>query len=117
MVVQLLVVVGANVPAGKDFLQVFEEGRIDGHHVFEMPVERAILDHDDLALLFHDRRFDLADLFIEQDAEVGLAVEDRLARLAHAARAKRICLARITEGGLGLFPRFQKRLIRPARRK
>jgi hypothetical protein len=46
---------------------VLEEGRVHGHDVFEVPVERTVLDHQDLAVPLDDRRFDLADLLVQQD--------------------------------------------------
>ena len=48
VVVQLLVVVGADVAAGEDFFQVLEEGGVDRHHVFKVAVLGAILHHQDL---------------------------------------------------------------------
>ena len=67
VVVQLLVVVRADVAPREHFLQMLEECGVDRHHVFEAPVDRAVLDHDDLAVLLEDGRFDLADLFVEED--------------------------------------------------
>ena len=60
-------------------------------------------------------RLDLADLLGEQDLVVALAVEDLLARLAHAGRAERVGLARPAERRLHLLPRLQQRLVRPLR--
>ena len=44
------IVVRADVAAGEDVLQVLEERRVDGHHVFEVAVDGAILHHQDLAV-------------------------------------------------------------------
>ena len=54
VVVQLLVVVGADVAAGEDVFQVLEEGRVDRHHVFEVAVDGAVLHHQDLAVALDD---------------------------------------------------------------
>ena len=40
---------------GNDVLEVLEERRVDRHHVFEVAVDRAILDHQDLAVALDDR--------------------------------------------------------------
>ena len=48
--VQRGIVVRADVAAGEYVLQVLEERRIDGHHVFEVAVDGAILHHQDLAV-------------------------------------------------------------------
>ncbi len=77
---------------GNDLLEVLEEGRVDGHHVLEVAVDGAVLDHQDLAVRLEDRRLDLADLLVEEDADVLLAVEDGLPRLARAGRAQRVGL-------------------------
>ena len=62
VVVQLFVVVRADVAAREDVFQVLEERRVDGHHVFEVPVDRAVLDHQDLAVALDDLGLDLAGL-------------------------------------------------------
>jgi hypothetical protein len=81
VVVQLLVVVGADVAAGEDLFEVLEEGGVDGHHVFEVAVDGAVLDHQDLAVALDDLGLDLADLLVEQDLVGQLAVDDLLADL------------------------------------
>ncbi len=106
VVVQLLVVVRANVATREHVFEVLEERRVDRHGVFEVPVHRAILHHHDLAVLLDDRRLDLTDLFVEERLERPGAVENRLARLAHAHRAQRVGLARPTERRLGLLYDF-----------
>ena len=55
VVVQLLVVVGADVAARERVLEVLEEGRVHGHHVLEVAVDRAVLHHQDLAVALDDR--------------------------------------------------------------
>ena len=88
---------------------------VDRHHVLEVAVDGAVLHHQDLAVALDDRRLDLADLLVQEDADVLLAVEDLLPRLARAGRAERIGLARPAERRLGLLIRLQQRLVRPAR--
>ena len=117
VVVELLVVVRADVAAREHFFEVLEEGRVDRHHVLEVPVDRAVLDHDDLAVLLVDGRLDLADLLVEQRLERAGAVEDRLSRFAHAGRTERVGLTRPAERRLGLLVRLQHRLVGPLRRE
>ena len=115
VVMELFVVVRADVAAGEGFLEVLEKCRIDRHHVFEMSVGRTILDHDDFAVFLRDGRFDLADLLVEKDPVILLAVDDGLARFADAVRAERIGLAGPTEWRLHLLPRLLQRQVRPFR--
>src|SRR5262249_3094285 len=63
-----------------------------------------------------DGRLDLADLLVEEDADVLLPVENRLTRLAHADGAQRIGFARPTERRLGLLVRLLERLVGPGGR-
>jgi hypothetical protein len=117
VVVQLLVVVRAHVGARERFFEVLEEGRVHRHDVFEVAVQRAILDHQDLAVALDDLGFDFADLFGEQDRVVALAVEDFLAGFTHADRTERIGLARPAERRLHFLPRLLQWPIRPLRDK
>ena len=54
---------------------------------------------------------------LSRTRDVLLAVEDLLARLAHAGRAERVGLARPAERRLGLLLRLQQRLVGPVRRE
>src|SRR5262249_6007816 len=76
----------------------------------------AVLEHPDLPIALDNLRFDLADLFMHEVAPIFLAGDNLVARFLDAARAERIRLARPAQGGLGLFPGLQERLIRPLRR-
>ena len=111
----LFVIVGADVAAGEDLFQVLEERRVDGHHVFEVAVNGAVLHHQDLAVALDDLGFDLAGLSIVQHVEGSLAIEDLLADFRYATGAERIGVARPAQWGLGLFPRLQQGLVRPRR--
>ena len=102
---------------GKDLLQVPEERRIDGHHVFEMAVNGAVLDHQDLAIALDDLRFDLAGPVVIEDLERSLAIQDLLADLGDALGAQRIGLARPAQRRLHFLPRFEQRLLRPPGRE
>ena len=113
VIVQLLVVMRADVAARKRILEVLEERRIDRHDVLEVPVLRAVLDHQDLAVAFDDVRLDLANLLVEKDLVVALAVQDLLARFADAFRAERVGLARPAKWRLHLLPGLQDRFVRP----
>src|SRR5688572_27132805 len=87
VIMKLLVVVGADIATGEHLFEVLEERRVDGHHVFKVAMDWAVLDHDDLAVLLEDGRLDLADLLVEEDADIFLAVENRLPRFARAVWA------------------------------
>ena len=56
---QRFVVVRADIAARKHVFQVLEKRRVDGHYVFEMPVDGAILHHEDLAVALDHLGFDL----------------------------------------------------------
>src|SRR5262249_54518435 len=60
-------------------------------------------------------RLDLADLLVEQDLVVLLAVDDGLPGLTHAVRAERIGFARPAERRLHLLPRLLQRELGPVR--
>ena len=45
----------ADVAARERLLEVLEERRVHRHHVFEVAVDRAVLDHQDLAVALDDR--------------------------------------------------------------
>ena len=92
--------VGADVAAGEALFKMLEEGGVDGHHVFEVAVLGAVLDHQDLAVALDDLGLDFADLFIQEDFVRQLAVEDLLADLGYALGAERICGARPAQRGL-----------------
>jgi hypothetical protein len=115
MIVKLGVVVGANVPTGKHLLDVLEEVGIDRHEVLEMPVLRAILDHQDLAVPLDDLSLDLSDLLLDQHREIGFAVDDLVARLGHALRTERVRGPRPSQRWLGLLPGLEERFVRPLR--
>ncbi len=117
VVVQLLVVVRADVAAREDLFQVLEECGVDRHHVFKVAVDRAVLHHQDLAVALDDLRLDLADLLVQQDLVRQLAVDDLLADLGHAAGAKRVGRAGPAERRLLLLVALQQRLVGPLRRK
>src|SRR6185503_13209247 len=112
---QLLVVVCADIATGEHFFEVLEECRVDGHHVFVVAMDRAVLHHDDLAVLLEDGGFDLAHLLVEKDADVLLAVENRLTRFSRAVGAQRVGLAGPTERRLGFLIRLLEGFVRPAR--
>ncbi len=115
VVVQLFVVVRADVAAREDLFQVLEELGVDRHHVFKVAVLGAILDHQDLAVALDDLRLDLADLLIQKDFVGQLAVDDLLADLRNALGTERIGRARPAKRRLLLLVGLQQRLIGPLR--
>jgi hypothetical protein len=117
VVVQRVVVVRADVASREHLLEVLEEVGVHGHHVLEVAVDRTILHHQDLAVALENGRLDLADLLVQEDADVLLAVENFLTRLARAGGAQRIGFTRPAERRLRFFVRFEQRLVRPFRRE
>src|SRR5437867_3235892 len=118
MLVQPLVIVGADVAAGKDSLDVAVEFGIDSHDIFEMPMLGAVLHHQDLAFALDDLRLDFAGTrVIEQVGKWSGTVQDLFADFRHAARAQGVGLARPAELRLGLLPGLQQGLLRPAGRE
>jgi hypothetical protein len=111
VVVELFVVVRADVAAGEALFQVLEERRVDRHDVFEVAVLRAVLHHQDLAVALDDGGFDLANLFIQQDFVRQLAVDNLLPDLRYAAGAERVGLTRPAQWRLRLFPGLEQRLF------
>src|SRR6266478_2940865 len=104
VLVQIFVVVCGNIAAGELLFDMIEEFGVDGHHIFVVAVDRAVLDHPDLAIALDNLRFDLADLLVHKVAPVLFAVNDGFASLFDAIRTERIGLPRPAEGRLGLLP-------------
>jgi hypothetical protein len=108
VVMQMLVFVGANVAAGENVFQVLGEFRVDRHQVFEMAMLRAVLDHPDFAVAFDDLGLDLAHLFVHQNVDGQVAVENLLANFGDALGTKRIGRTRPAERRLRLFPGLEQ---------
>jgi hypothetical protein len=107
------VVVRVNVPSGVHRLDVFQELGVHGHHVFDVAVNRAILDHPDFVVTLDDGRFDLAGFFLNDLPRVFAAFDDPLARFLDALGAERVGDAGPAQCGFGLLPRFLQGLVRP----
>ena len=90
VVVQLLVVMRNDVAAGEHFLKVAREVGVNRHDVFEVTMFLAILDHEDFAVALDDLGFDLADLFVAEDFDRQLAIENLLADFGNTLRAQRV---------------------------
>ena len=88
VLVELFVVVRANVAAGKDLFEVLEERRVIRHNVFEVAVFLTILDHQDFAVAFDDLRLNLADSLVQQNFVRKFAVDDLLANFRNALWAQ-----------------------------
>src|SRR5271165_5321171 len=117
VVMELLVVVGANVAAGEDIFQMLEEGGVHGHDVFEVAVLRTVLHHEDFAVALDDLRLDFAGLLVHEDFDGQLAVDDLLADFRHALGAERVGGARPSERRFRFLIGLQQRLIGPPGRK
>ena len=114
VVVEALVGVGGNVATRKGLLEVPEERGVDRHHVFEVAVLGAVLDHQDPAVLLDDLRLDLSHLAVAEDLDGKLTVEDLLPHLGDAPGAERVRFSRPPQGRLRLLRGLQERLVRPA---
>ena len=88
VIVQLVVVMRADVTPGEDFFEMAEELSIHGHYVFEMAMFRTILHHQDLAVALDNLRLDLADLLVQQDLMRQLPIDDLLTDLRNALGTK-----------------------------
>jgi hypothetical protein len=86
--------VRADIAARKNIFQMLEELNINGHHVFKVAMERAILHHQDLAVALHNGGFDFAGFFVEQDFMRQFAVDNLLPDFRNALGAQRIRGAR-----------------------
>jgi len=115
MIVKVCVVVGADIAAGEDFFEVLEELSVDGHDVFEVTVDGAILHHEDLAVALDDLSLDLAGLFVLEDLDGEFAVDDLVADVGDALGAKGVRCAGPAERRLGLLEALKKRLVGPLR--
>jgi len=110
-----LVVVGADVAAGEDFLEMLEECRVDGHDVLEMAMNGAVLHHQDLAVALQNGGLDFADLLGQQHVDVLFSVQNRLTRFTGAFGTERVSLPRPAQRRLRFLIRLEKRLLRPLR--
>ena len=117
VVVQLLVVVRADVAAWECLFQMAHEGRVDRHDVLEVAVDGAVLDHQDLAITLDDLRLQLADLLVEQNLMRQLAVDDLLANLRQTLRTKGVGGARPAQGRLLLLVALLQGLVAPLGRE
>ena len=111
--VQLLVVVRANVAAGKDFFQVAGELSVDGHQIFELTMRGTLLDHPDLPVLFDDGGLDLAHLLVHQHIVGKLSIQNLLPNFRDTLRAKGIGAARPSQWRFGFFIGLEQRFFRP----
>ncbi len=117
VIMETFVVMGWNITAGKILLDPFQELDVDRHEVFGKTMLRAILDHPDLTIALDDFGFHFTDFFVKKLCPLLLASDNRFPSFLHALGAERIRLARPTQGGLGLLPGLQQRLLRPLRCK
>ena len=98
---------GPHIASGKCFLKVTKELRVDGHDIFVVTMNRAILNHLDLPILLDDLRLDLSHFLMEKIFVIFLPIEDRLTGLTYTLRAQGIRLTRPTQRRLDLLVRFQ----------
>ena len=87
----------AKVTTKEERLDALEKRRIGRHHIFELPVLRTILSHHDLAVVFHDLRFDLAGMLVHQGLERDRAADHGIANFFYAGWAETVSLTWKTE--------------------
>src|ERR1044072_4628610 len=75
---------GAKVTAKEERLDALEKRRVGRHHIFELPVLRAILSHHDLAVVFDDLRFDLTRMLVHQRLERNRTADHGVANFFYA---------------------------------
>src|ERR1700733_12904958 len=92
---------------------MLEEGGVDGHEVFKVTVDGAVLDHEDLAVALDDLCLDLADLLVEEDLVGQLAVYDLLADGGDALGAERVSGAGPAQGRLLFLVALEEGLVAP----
>ena len=84
--VQAGVVMSANIAARENLFEVLEERGIDGHHVFEVPVNGAVFDHQDFSIAFDHLSLDLARPAVHQFRKRTFPIQNLLANFRDAAR-------------------------------
>ena len=113
VVVEFLIIVGADIAARENFFKMGEKLGIDRHDVFEVTVLGAILHHQDLAIALDDLRLDLANLLVQKDLVGQLAINNCLADLRNAFGAERVSRTGPAKGRLLFLIRLEQRLVRP----
>jgi len=98
---------GAKVATKEERLDALEKRRVSRHHIFELPVLRAILSHHDLAVVFDDLRFDLARMLVHQRLERNSAADHGVANFFYAGWAETVSLAWETEWRSTAFVGFE----------
>ena len=110
-----LIVMGGNIPARKHSFNVGKKLRVNGHHIFEVTVNRALLDHPNLTVTLDDLGLDLSDFLVNQHRNLFTAVEDRLTRFNYAVRAKRVGRPRPAKLWRRPLVRLEQRPVSPLR--
>src|SRR6185369_8665724 len=113
VIVQFLVVMCIDVAAWKHGLDVGKKLGVDGHHVFEVAMNRAVFNHPDFAVALDNLGLDFADLFVDQNTDVFLAADDLFARFDDAVRTEGVSGAWPPQGWLALLPGFQQGFVLP----
>src|SRR6185369_9588825 len=103
----------AEVATEEQRLDASQEFRVSRHHIFELPVLRAIFAHHDLAVVFDDLRFDLARMLVHQSVERNRAGDHGVTNFFYAGWTKTIGLTREAEWRSRAFVRFEQRTRRP----
>lgn len=106
MTVNVLIFGGAKVAAKEERLDPFEKRRIGRHHILELSMLRAILPHDNLAIIFEDLGFDFTGMLVHQRLERYLSGDDRVANFFYAGWTKTVGFAWETKWRGTAFVRF-----------
>src|SRR5262245_38295107 len=111
--VNVFVFGGAKVATKEQRLDAFQKRRISRHDVFELPVLRAILSHDDLAIVFDDLGFNFAGMLVHQHVERRLTRDHGVANFFYAAWAQTVGFAREAKWRSGALVGFEQRTRGP----
>ena len=87
MIVKLFVIMRFDIASRKQRFHMLQKLRVDCHHVFEMPVRRAIFDHPHLIITLNNLRLDLTDILIYKRRHFAVATKNLLTCLNHTIRA------------------------------
>src|SRR5439155_14593217 len=103
------------VSAKEETFNTAGEVRVGGENILKRPVFLARLAHEDSTVFLYDLRLDFARVFVSQQGQVGIPIDDGGAYFGHTARAKGVCDSGKTEGRGRAFIALEHLARRPLR--
>jgi len=103
------------VSAKEETFNTAGEVRVGGENILKRPVFLARLAHEDSTVFLYDLRLDFARVFVSQQGQVGIPIDDGGAYFGHTARAKGVCDSWKTEGRGRAFIALEHLARRPLR--